>query len=239
MRLDEYLISRHIARDLGHAEGLILTGDVLVNDQPVNQAGFSVKESDVIRLRNTKQWVARSAQKLSSALDSFGIDVKDKVCLDVGASTGGFTQVLLSRGARKVIALDVAYGIIHSSLRNHPSVVLMERSHICKVSMDDFIERPDFFVVDVSFISLRTVCLCLKKLFSPWEGVVLFKPQFEVSKDHLRQGIVVDENVLQDSISSFKAFLKDQSIEFSDFVSSPLKGKKGNQEFLLKIYWKK
>ncbi|MDH4200691.1 MAG: TlyA family RNA methyltransferase [Spirochaetia bacterium] len=237
MRLDEYLVSRKYAKNLRQAEGLVLSGNVLVNNTPVTSAGYPVKLSDETRIRNQKKWVARSAEKLDFALEKFQFDVAGKQCLDIGASTGGFTQVLLHRGAKNVIALDVAYGFLHSALRNDPSVILMDRTHICQISSGDLPWKPDIFVADVSFISLKKVIPCLKNLFENWEGFVLLKPQFEVEPVQLKKGIVTDDADVQSSVDDFAQFLKTNRIKINDIIQSPIQGKKGNREFIFWIQW--
>ena len=237
MRLSDWLVLNELARDKKHAEGLILSANVLINDTPVTSAAYIVKNSDAVRVRNQRKWVARSAEKLDYALRFFHCHVRGKICLDVGSSTGGFTQVLLEHGASRVIALDVAYGFLHPLLRKNEAVRVMERTHICNVTRDDFPEKPDFFVVDVSFISIQKVCLCLKKLYNTWEGIVLFKPQFEVTREDLDHGVLVNSQILDESLKTFKHFLEDHQISIKKEVISPILGKKGNREFLFYIEW--
>ncbi|MDH4262659.1 MAG: TlyA family RNA methyltransferase [Spirochaetia bacterium] len=223
--------------DTKHAIGLILSSNVLINDEPVTSTAHKVKKDDVVRIRNQKKWIARSGEKLDFALKSFQYNIEDKVCVDVGASTGGFTQVLLKHGARLVYAVDVAYGFLHPVLRNNPAVYVLERTHICNVSKEIFFEKPDMFVVDVSFISIQKICICLKKLFNKWEGIVLFKPQFEASAIHLTKGILTDPIVLDKLLFDFKVFLQNNDIEILNEIESPIHGKKGNREFLFYIKW--
>jgi len=237
MRLDQWLVSQGHARDLKHAAGLILSANVLINNIPITFAGQKVREDDVIRIRKQKKWVARSAEKLDFALNSFQYSVQNKICLDVGASTGGFTQVLLEHQAREVIALDVAYGFLHPVLRDDPRVKIMERTHICKITSGDVPSRPDMFVADVSFISLQKVCLCLKKLYANWEGIVLFKPQFEARSENLENGILSDVTILERLIADFKEYLTSNKIFLENEIESPIRGKKGNREFLFLIRW--
>jgi 23S rRNA (cytidine1920-2'-O)/16S rRNA (cytidine1409-2'-O)-methyltransferase len=237
MRLDEWLVSQGLVRDAKHAAGLILSANVLINDAPITSAAHKVKSGDKIRIRNQNKWLARSGEKLDFALNNFHYNVAGKICVDVGASTGGFTEVLLNHGARLVYAVDVAYGFLHPTLRNNPAVRVLERTHICNVTQNAFTEKPDMFVVDVSFISLRKICLCLKSLYDNWEGIVLFKPQFEADRENLINGIITDPSVHDQLLQEFKTFLKDNQISVENEVESPIHGKKGNREFLFYIKW--
>jgi len=237
MRLDEWLVSQGLAKDLKEAAGIIMSANVLINDAPVTSPARKVVPEDKIRLRNQKKWVARSGEKLDFALEHFQIDVKDKICLDVGASTGGFTQALLNRGARTVVAVDVAYGFLHPLLRNNPKVIVFERTHICDLKPEDLPEAPDFFAVDVSFISIRKIIHCLKLLYGAWQGVVLFKPQFEAPREELVNGIVRDSAVLERLLREFRTFLGENHIDLLNEAPSPIEGKKGNREFLYHIRW--
>jgi 23S rRNA (cytidine1920-2'-O)/16S rRNA (cytidine1409-2'-O)-methyltransferase len=237
MRLDDWLVSNHYAASNRQAEGVILTGDVLVNDKPVTSIGFNLKTTDTVRLRNQKKWVSRSAEKLDFALKSFHCHVEGKVCIDAGSSTGGFTQVLLEHKASRVFSIDVAYGFLHPVLRNDPRVVVMERTHICDVNESALGIKPDFFVADLSFISIRKVLRCLKKNFYPWEGIILFKPQFEASENELDKGIVKSPEILAESIFEFKKFLNENEMDVAAETTSPIKGRKGNTEFLFYLKW--
>ena len=237
MRLDLFLIQCELASDIKEATGLILSGKVLVNDTPATKCGMHIRTDDSVRLRDIKEYVARSAHKLEAALNHFDIAVKNKICIDVGSSTGGFTEILLKYEAAKVYAVDVAYGFLHPALRNDSRVIVYERKHICDMNSADF---PDasIFTVDVSFISLRKVIPCLKNILPKAQAILLFKPQFEAEKKYLEKGIFNQEHsdiLLQD----FESFLEESKIFHQSHIKSPVKGTKGNQEFLYFVSWER
>lgn len=235
------MIAEGFAKDEFEARGLILSGNVLVNDLPVVKEGALVESSSLIRVRGQKEYVARSAYKLLYALDDFSVNVEGAMAMDVGSSTGGFTEVLLERGAREVIALDVGTNQLDFRLRQDPRVHVHEQLHICEAKPEDFPYQPDFFTIDVSFISLRQVLPCLKKLLScKARGIVLFKPQFEIGKEdtsYLIDGVLQSEQKREELVKNFGQYLKEA--EFSAIRHSParLRGTSGNQEEVFTIEW--
>jgi len=237
MRLDDYLFIKSLIKDKEKIPGIILSGNVLVNDKSVFSSAYRVKEDDLVRIKEMKKWVSRSAEKLDTFIEKQKISVFEKVCLDIGSSTGGFTEVLLNRGAKLVYAVDVGYGLIHPKLRSHEKVVVYERTHICQFEIRHGMEIPLFFTMDVSFISIQKVLLCLKEKFKTFEGVALFKPQFEVETSGLINGILHDKDIMAETLLEFSGFLKENYIEELAFLPATIKGTKGNQEYCYHLRW--
>ena len=183
-------------------------------------------------------WVSRGAHKLLGGLESFSLDPADKVCVDVGASTGGFTQVLLRRGARRVYAVDVGYGQLAWELRQDPRVVVMERCNIRHLTADRLETTPSFFTVDCSFISLRLVLPALMPLLTPNpSGVALVKPQFEAGRDQVgKGGVVRDESVRARVVDDARLLARALGFSEIDVIPSPLPGPAGNREFLAYLH---
>lgn len=236
-RIDERLIQEGLAEGPEVARGLIMGGHVLVNDKPVTKPGFQVRGGDSIRLRNVRRFVSRGGEKIDPVLEAWSFRVEGRVFLDLGASTGGFSDALLQRGASKVYALDVAYGLLDDKIRSNPRVRVLERRHVCSLEAADLPEKPDAFVADLSFISLRKVIPCLRRLYGAWEGLVLFKPQFEVAEGELVGGVVEDEGARLAALNQFRAFLDTLDVEVIDSRESSLPGAKGNREFFLWLRW--
>ncbi len=230
MRLDKYLHTFGFVESRSKAKELIERGFVKVGGKVILKPSFDVSSQDIEIVEKLK-YVSRSGEKLEAALDGFGISVEGSVCLDVGASTGGFTQCLLERGAKLVYAVDVGKGQLHESLKGYNRVISFEETDIRDFNCDILF---DFASVDVSFISLRLV---LPKVFELVKtgGVVvaLFKPQFEVGKGNVKKGIVRDQSVVGRVMRELIGFVKDLGFEFKGSLKSPIKGKEGNQEYLL------
>ena len=194
-RLDVALTERGLVESRAKAKGMIMAREVMVNGEIVDRAGSAVQETDELTLVNVMPWVSRGGYKLSGALETFSVDPTGKICADVGACTGGFTDVLLQAGAKKVYSIDVGYGQLDWKLRNHEKVVVMERTNARYIeSLDDPIE---LVVIDVSFISLRIILMAVRKwLADAGEVVALVKPQFEASKQQVgKGGIIRDDEV--------------------------------------------
>jgi 23S rRNA (cytidine1920-2'-O)/16S rRNA (cytidine1409-2'-O)-methyltransferase len=236
-RLDKLLLELGLVHGREEGRGKILAGDVLVNDRPVTKAGTLVDENAAIRLRTkTSPYASRGGTKLEKALQEFNIDVNGKTVLDVGASTGGFTDCLLAHGAAKVYAVDVGYGQLDWKLRNDPRVVVYEKTNVRYLALGDLSNPADLATVDVSFISLKLVLPQVKTLLvSGGEVVALIKPQFEVGKGKVGKGGVVrsaDEH--RRVIEEIKA--ESAALDFmvqGGVIESPLLGPKGNKEFLI------
>lgn len=235
-RLDKLLLDRGLVSSRERARGIIMAGQVVVNDHVADKAGQLVAVDADIRLKgDVLPYVSRGGLKLQKALDEFGIDVAGMVVLDVGASTGGFTDCLLQRGAAKVYAVDVGYGQLAWKLRQDQRVVNMEKTNIRYLTMDKLAELPDFAVIDASFISLDKVLPATVSLLKEEaELVALIKPQFEVGRGEVgKGGVVRDPTKHQEVISGVHALAESLSLEVRGVTESPILGPKGNREFLM------
>jgi len=236
-RLDLLLVQRELVSSREEGRRRILAAEVLVNEQPLTKAGALVDQTAEVRLKTVSPYVSRGGLKLEKALRQFQIDIKDKVALDVGASTGGFTHCLLSFGARRVYAVDCGYGQLDWTLRNDPRVVVLERRNIRYLEALDLPSLADFATIDVSFISLRLVLPKVKTLISRGaEIIALIKPQFEVGKGRVGKGGVVRSSaehlrVIEEIKQSATSF----GFTAQDVTESPLLGPKGNKEFLIHL----
>src|SRR3990167_747948 len=234
-RLDNLLLERGIVQSRERAKGLILSGDVRVNGNPVNKVGTLIDENAEIEITKDIPYVSRGGLKLEKAIKEFNINVKDKAAIDVGASTGGFTDCLIQYGAKKVYAVDVGYGQLAWKLRNDPRVVIIERKNVRYIKPSDIGEPVDIATIDVSFISLKLVLPVVKKLLKEnGEIIALIKPQFEVGKGEVgKGGIVKDEEKHKKVISEIKSFAIDSGFKVLNVTESPIAGQKGNVEFLI------
>lgn len=233
-RLDVALVERGLVETRSKAQSLIMARRVLVNGQFVDKAGATVAADDEVTVAELEHpWVGRGGMKLAHALEKLGISVEGKVCADIGASTGGFTDVMLKSGARKVYAIDVGYGQLDVSLRNDPRVVNREKVNARYLHAEDFEETIEFVSIDVSFISLTLILPAVTR-FLRGELVALIKPQFEVGKHEVgKGGIVRDEVKRQAAVDNVTAFAKEQGFEVFGVIESPVKGAEGNVEYLL------
>ena len=236
MRLDRLVVERGLAPSRERAQRLILAGAVLVGDRPVSKPGAEVPEDAAIRVRGgDAPYVSRGGEKLAGALDAFGLDVRDVVALDVGASTGGFTDCLLQRGARRVIALDVGYGQLAWTLRQDPRVVVIERTNARTLRPETLPEPVDLAVVDVSFISLATVLPPVAQVVrAPGTIVALVKPQFEVGRGRVGKGGVVRDDALRaEAVTRIRSVAESLGLTGRGEADSVLAGPKGNREIVL------
>lgn len=235
-RLDVLLVERGLAETRERAQALILAGDVNVAGRVVDKAGAQVDAQIEITLRAPLPYVSRGGYKLAGALDTFGVDPNDCVCADIGASTGGFTDVLLQRGAKKVYAIDVGYGQLAWKLRNDPRVIVMDR--VNARYLENLPEPVDLVVIDVSFISLEHMLRTAQTLLKPHEGqiVALIKPQFEAGKKEVgRGGIVRDPNVHRAVQEKIMRFAESLGLHSLGLIESPITGTEGNVEFLIHL----
>ncbi len=237
-RLDVALVDRGLVDTRSKAQSLIMARRVLVNDQFVDKAGATVDAGDQVRIAELEHpWVGRGGMKLAHALKIFDINVHGKVCADVGASTGGFTDVMLKHGAAKVFAIDVGYGQLDSSLRNDPRVVNREKVNARYLQPESFDEPIDFVSIDVSFISLKLILPAVAK-FLRGELVALIKPQFEVGRHDVgKGGIVRDDAKRQAAVDAVVEFAKENGFEVRDVIVSPIRGAEGNVEYLMYAVW--
>jgi 23S rRNA (cytidine1920-2'-O)/16S rRNA (cytidine1409-2'-O)-methyltransferase len=237
VRLDKLLVERGLCDSRTRAQALILAGEVVVGEHAVTKPGTAIDADAAIRLKGGQPlpYVSRGGLKLRAALDAFPIPVADAVCLDVGASTGGFTDCLLQAGAARVYALDVGYGQLAWKLANDPRVVVMDRQNIRKLEPGQIPEPIDLAVADCSFISLTKVLPHLPAVLRAGaDVVVLVKPQFEVGRERVgKGGIVRDDAARTDALINVEAAARALSFEVRGHVESPIAGREGNREWLL------
>jgi len=235
-RIDKLLVDRGLVSSRERARALILAGAVLVDEQVVDKAGAQIAREAEIRLKGEDiPFVSRGGLKLAKGLDAFALDVRERTAIDVGASTGGFTDCLLQRGARKVYAVDVGYGQLAWSLRTDPRVVNLERTNIRNLRGADLPETPDLAVIDASFISLSIVLPATMSLLTPAAIIVaLIKPQFEVGKGAVGKGGVVRDAEQHDQVViKIRNLAEELGCHVVGVTESPILGPKGNKEFLI------
>ncbi|MCS7262708.1 MAG: TlyA family RNA methyltransferase [Aquificaceae bacterium] len=234
MRLDLYLVEKGYAPTREKAQALIMAGLVLVEGKSVSKPGTQIKEGQRVEVKEPPRYVSRGGYKLEGALHRFNLKVEGAVALDVGSSTGGFTQCLLLHGARKVYAVDVGKGQMDPKLRQDPRVVLYEETDARELTTEHICEKVDLITVDVSFISLVKVLPAVLK-FLKEEGLVLslVKPQFEVGPEKVRKGIVREPQHRKEAVLQVAEFLQGQGMQVAGVVKARPKGTKGNEEFFL------
>lgn len=237
-RLDVILLDKNFVASREKAKALIMSGCVYVNNQKADKPGTFYLNDDIIEVReNPNPFVSRGGLKLLKAIKSFKIDLRDKVAMDIGASTGGFTDCMLQNGAKKVYSVDVGYGQLDWKLRNDSRVVNIERTNIRYIDKNLIKEKLDFISVDVAFISLKLVLPVAKDLMD-YEayGVCLIKPQFEAGREKVsKNGVVRDFKVHIDVIEKIVSFSNEIGLKVLDLEFSPIKGPKGNIEYLMYI----
>ena len=246
-RLDKLLVDRGLTSSRERAQALILAGKVLVNEQKIEKAGGSVDAAATLRLLGDDlRYVSRGGLKLEKALDHWCIKLAGKVCLDVGASTGGFTDCMLQHSAAKVIAVDTGYGQMDFRLRNDRRVRLLEKTNARYLTEQQIGEFVDLIVIDVSFISVALVLPAVVAAAFPRSQeerrgrqiVVLVKPQFEVGREQVgKGGIVRDEALQMAAVAKIRQVLSEQGCSATDMIESPILGAEGNREFLLHGIW--
>jgi len=235
-RIDLLLVEKGYFTSREKARAAIMAGDVLVNGTKVNKPGHNVDIADTeITIREKMPYVSRGGFKLARALQVFSINLRGKVVLDIGASTGGFTDCALQNGAAAVYAVDVGYGQMAWSLRNDPRVKVLERTNVRYMEKDVFTSGiPDFVTIDVSFISLTLVLPRVSYLLDEFEGVALVKPQFEAGREHVgKKGVVKDAGVHRSVLQKVSTAAIDNGIAVLGLDYSPVKGPEGNIEYLL------
>lgn len=234
-RLDVLLFEKGMVPSRERAKAIIMSGIVYVNNQKADKAGMSIPEDAEIEIRGkTNSFVSRGGLKIEKALTYFQIDPKDLCVMDIGASTGGFTDCLLTRGARKVYSIDVGYGQLAWKLRQDPRVVCMERTNIRKVTPDMLDDVPEFAVIDVSFISLKLVLPVVAQLLNEHGRIAcLIKPQFEAGKGKVgKKGVVREPEIHLDVLNAFVENAHEAGFHVYNLTFSPIKGPEGNIEFL-------
>lgn len=235
-RLDVLLVDKGFFESREKAKSSIMAGVVFVNDNKEDKPGVKVDVDSVIKIKeNIHPYVSRGGLKLEKAIKTFGIDLKDKVAIDIGASTGGFTDCMLKNGASKVFAIDVGYGQLAWELRNDERVVCMERTNIRYVEPENLGTLADFSSIDVSFISLKKVVpVALKLTNEDGELLCLIKPQFEAGREKVgKHGVVRDKKVHEDVIKDIISFCAGAGLKIKGLDYSPIKGPEGNIEYLV------
>jgi 23S rRNA (cytidine1920-2'-O)/16S rRNA (cytidine1409-2'-O)-methyltransferase len=237
IRLDKLLIFQNLAATRQKAQALIAAGQVTVDQQLVDKAGTMVAEDSVIEIKETCPFVSRGGYKLAAALEHFQINPAGYICLDVGASTGGFTDCLLQNGAAKVYAVDVGYGQLAWKLRQDPRVLVMERTNARYLQPDNLQDSIDLAVIDAAFISLKLLIPPILSLFQQNISIIaLIKPQFEVGKGKIGKGGVVRDPALhQEVIDDIVHFSEGLGLQSIGVIPSPILGPKGNTEFLIHL----
>jgi len=233
IRIDKYLATRGMVESREKARRLIKEGKVLVDNNKILKPSLNVDENNKIDLLGKYEYVGRGAFKLKKAIESFKLNLKDKVCLDIGSSTGGFSQVLLEKDVEKIYAIDVGTNQMHKKLRNNDKIILKENTNA-----RDYIneEKVDFICCDVSFISVTKMMDTFQKnLKKNGEMVVLIKPQFEVGEGNVVNGIVKDKKLLQQTLQKLERSFENNNFKVMNRIESPIKGGKGNTEFLFYI----
>lgn len=237
-RLDKVIKQRRLIRSRSRAQRMIAAGRVKVDGRILTRPGHPIDAEAEIEIVSFEQYVSRGGDKLEAALEQFKIDPKHRVCLDIGASTGGFTDCLLQHGATKVYAIDVGHDQLHPRLRRHPKVVVREGLNARYLEPQDIGEPIELVTIDVSFISLKLILPPLGEILAPrGEILALIKPQFEVGKDKLPDdGVVKDEAARQDVLSDIRAFIEaETSWKVVSQMISPVHRERGNTEFLLHL----
>jgi 23S rRNA (cytidine1920-2'-O)/16S rRNA (cytidine1409-2'-O)-methyltransferase len=233
-RLDNLLVIRGLAESRAKAQSLILAGQVFSREQRIDKAGKLVPPDIELTIKEPLPYVGRGGLKLAAALDHFKLDVSGSICLDIGASTGGFTDCLLQRGAARVLALDVGYGQLAWKLREDPRVEVRENVNARYLSPDEFDLRFDLVVVDVSFISLTKILPVIPPLVRPEATIItLIKPQFEVGRNEVGKGGIVREEAHQKRVVlEIANFAQGLGLGLMGIIESPILGAEGNHEFL-------
>ena len=236
IRLDQILFDRKLAESKSKAQAMIMAGQVFVEGKVINKSGYNIKPDAKIKIKDIgPEWVSRGAYKLIKALDENNIKVDNKTCMDLGASTGGFTEVLVKRNAKKVFAVDVGTNQLHEKLKKMKEIVNIEKTNARYLTTDLITESIELLVCDVSFISLKKVILpCLNFLKKNSVIIVLIKPQFESKKNETKKGVVKDSEVHLRICNEIQNWFENEcNCEVLKIIESPIKGPKGNKEFLL------
>jgi 23S rRNA (cytidine1920-2'-O)/16S rRNA (cytidine1409-2'-O)-methyltransferase len=233
-RADRLLVSRGFFESRARAQAAIAAGLVTADGVLVRKASEEISASAVVIAQQPHPYVSRGGIKLAAALDHYGINVTGRVCFDVGASTGGFSEVLLQRGAKRIYAVDVGHGQLHASLQSRSEIVSLEKTDIRSLAPSRIVERPDLATVDVSFISLKLVLAAIGDLLQPTAAMVaLIKPQYEVGRSRVRKGIVRSASARAAACKDIAALLRSQGWRVSEPMPSPISGGDGNCEYFI------
>ncbi len=234
MTLIEKIIE--LGYDKKEASALIMSGNVLVNEEVIIIGSYKIKKEDTIRIKEKKEWVSRGAYKLLKAIDYFKLNIENKICLDVGSSTGGFTQVLLKNNAKKIYSLDSGTNQLDFSLRKNQKIISLEQTNLKSINEEMFDEKIEFVCCDVSFISVKNLFNVLAKenvLTKDNEIIILIKPQFEANSNLVSKGGIVDTSHHSDIINEVINYAQNLNFKFFGITESPIKGNKSkNIEYL-------
>lgn len=241
IRVDQLLIEKGLAESREKAKRMILAGQVLVDGRPAPKPGHAITTDHQIAMKKTERFVSRGGEKLEGAMEAFSIELKDNVCLDIGSSTGGFTDCMLQHGAARVYAVDVGKGQLHWKLRKNERVTAMEETNARYLTAETLPERANFASIDTSFISLTKILPAVQALLTPGGEIVsLIKPQFEAGKQAVDKGrgVITDSAIHDEVISRIQAFGTEKlKLQWLNLTTSPIIGPKGNVEFL--AHWKR
>ena len=233
-RADRVLVARGLFESRARAQAAIAAGLVRADGVTLCKPSDEISERAAIEAAPEHPYVSRGGIKLAAALDRFGLDLKDRICLDVGASTGGFTEVLIERGARRVYAVDVGRGQLHARLRGNEKIISIEHTDIRTLDAAQLAERPDFATIDASFISLKVVLPAVETLLKQRATLVaLIKPQFEAGRSAVRKGIVRDPEIHAAVCADIEKFIAARGWRVGGVIPSPVAGGDGNREFLI------
>lgn len=238
LRADEALLRAGLCDTLEQARAYIMEGKVINGTQKIIKSSEMIKQIELLRIKDKpSEYVSRGAYKLKKAFEVFDIDAKDKVCIDIGASTGGFTDIMIRQGARKVYAVDVGYNLLDWKIRSNPRVVVLEKTNARFLTADMLEERPSFGATDVSFISLKAVLPAVFSVLMPnSDFIALIKPQFEADRNDVgEKGVVRDAQVHINVIKDIVNFVQTSDISACALDYSPIRGPEGNIEFLLHL----
>ena len=234
-RLDKLLPELGLTDTRNKAQALIMAGKVRVNGQVITKSGSMFERNANITLDEIQKWAGRGAYKLLRAFEVFNLDVKDKICADFGASTGGFVDVMLENGAKKIYAIDVGYGQLIWRIANDSRVVVMDRTNARYLTRENFADTIEFASCDVSFISLKLILPVLDEIVKN-DAVVLIKPQFEAGREKISNGVIKDKNIRIEVLEDITKFIQnDTKFSIAGLTYSPIKGAEGNIEFLCHI----
>ena len=233
-RLDVLISERGLSESREKAKALIMSGVVYVNNEKQLKAGTEFEETVEIIISDTLKYVSRGGYKLEKTINNYGLDLEGRICADIGSSTGGFTDCMLQNNASKVYAVDVGYGQLAWSLRNDPRVVCLERTNARYLTHEVIPDNLDFFSMDVSFISVKLILPAVYDLMNDrGQGVILIKPQFEAGKNKIgKNGVIRDPSVHKEVLEDITSFLEKNGFGILALDYSPIKGPKGNIEFL-------
>jgi len=235
-RIDQLLVEKQLVETRTKAKAMIMAGQIFVDEKKINKSGTMFKDNVKIKVKNLQpEWVSRGAYKILHALNNFNIETHNKTCLDLGASTGGFSQVLLKKGAKKIYSVDVGKNQLHEKLRRENNIINIEKTNARYLTSAMIRDKIDIIVCDVSFISMKKVIEpCLKFLTNNGKIIGLIKPQFEAKKKEMKKGVVLDKNIHLRICDEYKNWFEENCLmKIIGLLESPIKGPKGNKEFLI------